>query len=68
MTFRLHDPASGGCITMDRAWKPEPEGVVAPVDLVVLVADRTLANCIHNLVGFEVDVPSAEPLEAESVV
>jgi len=36
----------------------------ALVDLVTLVADKTLANYLHNMAGFEVDFPAAEPLEA----
>jgi len=39
----------------------------ALVDLVALVADKTLANYLHNLAGFEVDFPKAEPLEVASV-
>lgn len=35
----------------------------ALVDLVALVADKTLSNYLHNLVGFDVDFPAAEPLE-----
>lgn len=41
-------------------------GEAALVDLVALVADKTLANYLHNLTGFAVDFPAAEPLVAAS--
>jgi len=40
----------------------------ALVDLVALVADKTLANYLHNMVGFEVDFPAAQPLEVVATV
>ncbi len=39
-------------------------GEAALVDLVALVADKTLSNYLHNLTGFAVDFPTAEPLDA----
>lgn len=36
----------------------------ALVDLVTLVADKTLSNYLHNMAGFQVDFPAAQPLEA----
>lgn len=38
----------------------------ALVDLVTLVADKTLANYLHNLTGFPVDFPTAEPVEVST--
>lgn len=38
----------------------------ALVDLVTLVADKTLANYLHNLTGFPVDFPAAEPVQVST--
>ena len=39
----------------------------ALIDLVALVADKTLANYVHNITQIPVDFPAAQPLEAETV-
>lgn len=36
----------------------------ALVDLVALVADKTMANYLHNIAQFAIDFPEVEPLEA----
>ena len=47
-----------------RAFIQAGHDAAALVDLVALIADKTLANYLHNLTGFPVDFPAAEPLEA----
>jgi AhpD family alkylhydroperoxidase len=38
-------------------------GQTALVDLVTLVADKTLANYLHNVTGIAIDFPAAGPVE-----
>lgn len=35
------------------------------VDVLIVVGDKTISNYLHNIAGFEIDFPLAQPLEAQ---